>query len=86
MLKTQSDIEQKTQLTGNPTMMSIIEETVSKPESDAKKDKAAASNKRIHPVTGYSDSENMWQKLVSLERDNVPNVSKYPNNKSAFTI
>ena len=28
----------------------------------------------------------MWQKLASLERDNAPNVTKFPNNKSSFII
>ena len=67
--------------------MAIMEETVSKPQSAKKdKEKEDKSKKRIHPVTGYSDTENMWQKLACIERDNVPNVSKYPNNKSAYTI
>ena len=41
---------------------------------------------RIHPVPGYSDSENMWHKLVNLERDTISNVCRYPNNQSMYTI
>ena len=54
-------------------MMSIIE------ENDKK---TGQNNKRIHTVTGYSDTENMWQKLANLEKDPVPNMDKYPNKKS----
>ena len=35
---------------------------------------------RIHPVPGYQDSENMWQKLVNMEKDTISNVSRFPNN------
>ena len=83
---TQSDTDQKAQCANNPTMMSIAGEGDATPASPSAKDKAAQNNKRIHPVTGYGDSENMWQKLASMERDNVPNLSKYPNNKSAFIV
>ena len=58
-------------------MMSIIE------ENDKK---AATNNKRIHPVTGYSDTENMWQKLANIEKDVVPSMNKYPNKKSQFIV
>ena len=65
-------------------MMSIIEESQTKPQT---KDKTKGdNNKRIHSVTGYSDSENMWQRLGNLERDNAQNTNKYPNNKSTFII
>ena len=54
-------------------MMSIIEEN----------GKNTGQHKsRIHSVTGYSDTENMWQKLANLERDPMPNMEKYPNKKS----
>ena len=58
-------------------MMSIIE------ENDKK---TASNNKRIHPVTGYSDTENMWQKLANIEKDVVQSMNKYPNKKSQFIV
>ena len=41
---------------------------------------------RSHPVPGYADSENMWHRLVNLEKDNVANVTRHPNKKSLYTI
>ena len=32
---------------------------------------------RVHSVPGYNDSENMWYKIISLEKDSVPNPNKY---------
>lgn len=46
---------------------------------------SSATNKRIHPVTGYSDFENMWQKIGNLEKD-LPHTNKYPNKRSQFII
>ena len=42
--------------------------------------------KRIHPVTGYADTENMWQKLASLEKDTIPTKNKFPNKRSQYMI
>ena len=55
--RTQSDTEQKASLMMNPTMMSIIEESQTKPSVN---EKTASKDKRVHPVPGYSNSENMW--------------------------
>jgi hypothetical protein len=38
---------------------------------------------RIHPVPGYPDSENMWEKLWNLEKPDAL-VTKYPNSRSEF--
>ena len=38
---------------------------------------------RIHPVPGYSDTENMWEKVWSLEKSDVY-TTKYPNHRSEF--
>ena len=40
---------------------------------------------RIHPVTNYADSVNMWEKLFCLEKEEK-NVTRYPNGRSMFTI
>ena len=59
------------------SVMSAIKENGPNPQQN---------NKRVHPVTGYADSENMWQKLASLEKDNIPAKNKYPNKRSQFVI
>ena len=50
------------------------------------KEKLSSTNGRVNPVPGYPDSENMWRKLVNLEKDPISTVSRHPNNKSVFTI
>lgn len=40
---------------------------------------------RVHPVAGYSDSENMWVKVCNLEKQEV-NTNKYKNNRSEVTV
>lgn len=44
--------------------------------------------RRIHPVPGYLDSENMWEKLLNLEKMAVcpPQPLRYCNNKNRFNI
>jgi hypothetical protein len=42
-----------------------------------------ASNSRIHHVDGYSDTENMWEKVWSLERQEAPQF-KNLNHRSEF--
>lgn len=48
--------------------------------------KEKLSRSRVHPVPGYSDGENMWFKLMNLDKDPVANVTKYPNKKSTYII
>jgi hypothetical protein len=40
---------------------------------------------RVHPVTGYSDTENMWVKLCNVEK-NQPVENKHQNGNSLVTI
>ncbi len=40
---------------------------------------------RIHPVEGYSNSENMWEKLWNLEKAEAP-PNKYPNQRSEYLV
>ena len=42
-------------------------------------------NQRIHPVDGYSNTENMWEKLWNLDKPEQP-PNKYPNFRSEFII
>lgn len=39
----------------------------------------ALSAKRIHPVNGYSDHENMWSKIANIDSPNFLNTNKYSN-------
>ena len=39
---------------------------------------------RIHPVAGYPDTENMWEKVWSLEKSQDSYTTKYPNHRSEF--
>ena len=48
--------------------------------------KEKLSRGRLHPVAGYSDSENMWQRLTNLEKETISNVTRYPNNKSKYIL
>ena len=42
---------------------------------------------RIHPVDGYSNSENMWEKIWNLEKQTEQQVpNKYPNYRSEFIV
>lgn len=40
---------------------------------------------RIHPVEGYSNTENMWEKIWNLEKAEAP-PSKLQNFRSEFII
>lgn len=42
-------------------------------------------NSRVHPVPGYPDHVNMWEKILCLEKDEKVNT-KYANSRSMFTI
>ena len=57
------------------------------PEKKAR-DLAVKNAKRIHPVPGYSDTENMWEKLLNLERTSScpPPPAGCLNNKNRFNI
>jgi hypothetical protein len=51
-------------------------------------ERARKNNKRIYPVSGYSDHENMWEKLINVEKvekcpNSNPNLS---NNKHKYNI
>lgn len=48
--------------------------------------KEKLSRGRIHPVSGYSDTENMWQRLANLEKDTISNATRYPNKKSKYVL
>ena len=48
--------------------------------------KEKLSRGRTHPVPGYADSESMWQRLVNLEKETISNVTRFPNNKSKYTL
>ena len=49
---------------------------------------AAKYARRIHPVKGYSDTENMWEKMLNIEKTTVcPNhPPRYWNNKNRYNI
>jgi hypothetical protein len=51
-------------------------------------DKQRKALKRIHPVDGYSDSENMWEKLINIEKCQhcPPTHPRDSNNKNRYTI
>ena len=51
-------------------------------------DKQRKAQKRIHPVEGYSDGENMWEKLINVEKvqNCPPTHPKNANNKNRYTI
>lgn len=36
--------------------------------NDSMEKKGSKKGQRIHPVKGYSDSENMWEKVWNLEK------------------
>lgn len=37
-------------------------------------------------MKGYSDNENMWEKLLNVEKSEKCPATKYPNNKHEYTI
>ena len=43
------------------------------------------SKSRVHPVIGYTDKENLWEKIWNMERTDAP-PSKYTNNRSSFYL
>lgn len=38
------------------------------PDNEEQLEKLRKAKKRIHPVRGYEDTENMWEKLINLEK------------------
>ena len=59
--------------------LEIPKTEASSPERTAKKES------RVHPVEGYTDKENMWEKLWNLDRADPP-PNKYPNNRSKYFL
>jgi hypothetical protein len=47
--------------------------------------KEEKKRQRIHPVEGYPDNENMWEKIWNLDRVEAP-FTKYPNCRSEFNF
>jgi hypothetical protein len=47
-------------------------------------DKSELQSKRIHPVPGYDDKENMWEKLINIEKVGTcpPQPSEANNNRN----
>ena len=41
---------------------------------------------RIYPVPGYNDSQNMWHRLGSIEKDPIHTTSRFPNKKSLYLL
>ena len=66
--------------------MDDVAPTTDKEYDDLEKQRKV--NKRIHPVKDYSDTENMWEKLVNLEKCATcpPTQHKYTNNRNRYTI
>lgn len=46
------------------------------------------AKKRIHPVEGYPDNQNMWEKLLNVEKTSncPPTMHKHTNNRHQFLI
>ena len=44
------------------------------------------TQERIYPVPGYSDTENMWDRLMNVENDKPPRLNRYANSRSPITI
>lgn len=65
--------------TTEPTAIAETTEPPRTPDTQANK---TTNNSRIHPVTGYPDNENMWEKVWSLEKTEY--VTRYPNYRSEF--
>ena len=51
-------------------------------------DMAAKYARRIHPVKGYTDSENMWEKMLNIEKTPICPMCplRFQNNKHRFNI
>lgn len=49
---------------------------------------AAKYARRIHPVRGYSDTENMWEKMLNIEKTLIcpTHPPRYWNNKNRYNI
>jgi hypothetical protein len=43
------------------------------------------NNSRIHPIPGYSNTENLWEKINNLEKAEMP-PNKHSNHLSEFLI
>lgn len=71
----------------SPLVSPEKEEPPLSPE-EAELDKQKKAMKRIHPVHGYSDSENMWEKLINIEKCSScpPIPPRDQNNKNQYTI
>ena len=56
-----------------------------KPESPPQQEGEPINMSRVHPVEGYSDSENMWVKLCNCIKDH-PVENKHQNGNSMVTM
>ena len=83
-----ADEEEKkvqTKLKGNATLNSektkpYIEPTIKIVEEK----RAELYAKRIHPVNGYNDAENMWHKIANIDSPSFSNSNKFQNKRSMF--
>ena len=73
--------ERKTDL----AMINEEETTELQIEEDQKEPEPIISMSRIHPVAGYSDTENMWVKICNIDKEEKIG-NKYQNDKSMVQI
>jgi len=48
-------------------------------------ERARKANKRLYSIKGYSDHENMWEKLLNVEKCAICPPTKYPNSRHEYT-
>ena len=49
-------------------------------------EKERKANKRIYSIKGYSDHENMWEKLINIEKCEKCPPAKFANNNNEYMI
>lgn len=76
-----TDDEYNDILVGNGTTKIVNESD----ENIEGQDKEVNKNSRIHPVPGYSNTENMWEKIWNLDKPDLA-TNRYPNHLSEYFL
>ena len=96
MYKIDEEADKDENTTSQPELVPLEEESKEKPQvnnrilspEELEEEKAKKAQKRIYPVEGYNDHENMWEKLINVDKCGTcpPSDHKLSNNRNRYVI
>ena len=96
LYKIDEEADKDENTTSQPDLVPLEEESKEKPQvnnrilspEELEEEKAKKAQKRIYPVEGYYDHENMWEKLINVDKCGTcpPSDHKLSNNRNRYVI